>query len=174
MWDHVICQFSKPWGNDLLIHPPSPDQIEFIALHKAYSEVASIPAYYSDWKWPGGQQIAIILKQLESRLREIHKRVHRWDCESPEFIRNMLNSDGEYHLHPKKFDRRSFQEFLTKEEAASLVCEARIKEGSSTFGVNYDPVVRAELTQRGVALLPEGANCSFAQGGDIKMKESED
>ena len=64
------------------------------------------------------------------------------------------------------------QEFLTKEEAASLVCEARIKEGRTTFGVNYDPVVRAELGKRGVELVAEGADCNFVDG-DTKVEVSE-
>jgi len=81
---------------------------------------------------------------------------------------------GEYPSHTKKFYDKPFEEFLTKEEAASLVCKSRIIEGRSTFGIDYDPVVRAELTNKGLALPPEGANCKFVGGKDIEMEESEE
>ena len=83
MWSHVVCQFAKPYGDDAAIYSTNHDQIEFIALHKAYTEMASTPQPWNDWQWPIGQQIAIILKQLESRLRGIHKRVPTWRCELP-------------------------------------------------------------------------------------------
>ncbi len=34
--------------------------------------------------------------------------------------------------------------------------------------------MRAELTNKGLALPPEGANCKFVGGKDIEMEESEE
>ena len=83
MWDHVVCQFAKPYSGNVLIDPTTPDQMEFIALHNAYAEIASIPRPWKEWQWPIGQQIAIILKQLEARLKGAHERVPTWHCKYP-------------------------------------------------------------------------------------------
>ena len=175
MWDHIVCQFTKLYGDNAVIYPMSPDEVEFIALHKAYAEIASIPQPWSDWQWPVGQQIAIILKQLEARLKGAHHRVPAWHCESSisSFCIHMLRqttATGGVIRHTLGFHKQPFQEFLTKEEAASIVCGERLKQGRPTFGMDYDPIIRAELTKRGVELLPEGANCELVEGANMKRE----
>ena len=63
MWDHVVCRFQKP---------TSAAGIELIALHEAWHEIDSIEPPFTDWEFHGGQQISIIKKQLEHRLRHGH------------------------------------------------------------------------------------------------------
>ena len=63
MWDHVVCGFDKSH---------TAKDVEFNALHEAYREISSIPEPWNSWKFPIGQQIAILLKQLEHRLRGAH------------------------------------------------------------------------------------------------------
>ena len=52
-----------------------------------------------------------------------------------------------------------YEQYLTKEVAAKLVIEARIKDNQPLEAVNYDPIVRAELTRRGIHCDPHGAHC---------------
>jgi len=63
MWEHVVCQFSAP---------ASTVQIEFRSLHEAFRTIVSISPPWSDIKFPIGQAIIILLKQIEHRLRAVH------------------------------------------------------------------------------------------------------
>ena len=65
MWDHIVCDYHHDGEN-------TPADVEFIALHKAYWELAATPPPHNDIKFPNGQQLAILLKQLEHRLRAAH------------------------------------------------------------------------------------------------------
>ena len=44
-----------------------------MALHKAREDLAALGPDWQAWKFPGGQQVHILQKQLEHRLRAIHK-----------------------------------------------------------------------------------------------------
>ena len=63
MWEHMVCGFADSGAAE---------DVEFRALHDALNEIASIPPRYHEWQFPIGQQIAILLKQLEHRLRAAH------------------------------------------------------------------------------------------------------
>ena len=63
MWEHVVCAF---------FNPSSDKDIEFRALHEAFTEISSSLKPWHDWQFPIGQQIAILMKQLEHRLRAAH------------------------------------------------------------------------------------------------------
>lgn len=63
MWEHVVCVF---------FNPSSDKDIEFRALHDAFAEISSSLKPWHDWQFPIGQQIAILMKQLEHRLRAAH------------------------------------------------------------------------------------------------------
>ena len=52
-----------------------------------------------------------------------------------------------------------YEQLLTKTAAAKLVIEARIKDKETLKAVGYDPIVRAELTEKGIKCAPEGAHC---------------
>lgn len=67
MWDHVVCPFLH-----LTAPAAAPDDVEFTALREAWHEVTGIPSPHKDWQFPIGQQIAMLLKQLEHRLRAAH------------------------------------------------------------------------------------------------------
>ena len=73
MWDHVACQFT---------HLPFWDEtgLECAALHRALTELRTIPKQWNDWYWPTGQKIAICILQLEARLGALHRRNQAHKC----------------------------------------------------------------------------------------------
>ncbi|KAL9628448.1 MAG: hypothetical protein Q9164_007273 [Protoblastenia rupestris] len=154
MWKHIVCGFSEP-----LI----PIRAEFTALHHAWDELSQAQQQY-EWQWPIGQQIAIVLKQLEHRL--IHAHAGYTTPSSP-----CCPFNGTPNSKAKKL-----KQFLTREEACSIVCDKRIREKASIHGVNYDPLVRKELDSRGLKLLAEGANCHTHHHdiGDCLLGSSDD
>lgn len=56
-----------------MLTPSLQTDVELVALHEARNGIMQLGPNYQDWKFPGGQQIAIIQKQLEHRLRAAHK-----------------------------------------------------------------------------------------------------
>ena len=129
-----------------------------MALHKAYDELRNLPALYHEWKFPIGQQVAILLKQLEHRLRAAH--VGRPNPCSKRLINTsfvmLILRIGECCPF-RKPTKEVFAEFLNKQAAAAIVCKERINKKQSTHAATYDPVVRAEYEKLG-ASLPEDFN----------------
>ena len=72
---------------------------------------------------------------------------------------------GDIQSHDPKVYTKPPKEFLTKTEAARLVCEQRIGEGAYLEAL-YDPIVRAELESRGCKLPAENADCSDTSSTD--------
>lgn len=167
MWDHVVCQFLD--SKDAL-------DIEFRALHFAREEVLQIGKAHRDWKFHGGQQCEIILKQLEHRLRSAHDGRPNPCCKSSLALISLIlipRSRLTSHLPtaeccpfrsnsatfgPKPF----YKKYLTKTEAASLVYDDRIKQNLPIEAIDYDRTMRAELLKRGHKLAEEGVHCVFA------------
>ena len=151
-----------------------PINIEFISLHRALQEIVYIGEPYSDLKFPIGQQVAFIHKQLEHRLRAAHINRPNHCCKSTLNVyiqpspSQSTNADGLNQLAECCPFRKGlsskgfFQQFLSKAEAAQLVCDHILAQKPAVLPfVNYDPVIRDVLESRGVHCLPEGANCTF-------------
>lgn len=73
MWDHIACRFTNLPFWDM-------DALECRALHAAWAELTEIPDTWNNWYFPIGQKIHICVKQIEARMRGLHKRSETHDC----------------------------------------------------------------------------------------------
>lgn len=167
MWEHACCGF---------LGPTSPDDIEFHTLHTAWKEIAEIPETGADWKWPMGQRIFILKKQIEHRLRTAHidRSNPCCECHLPRHITHSQRANSNSPIaaccpfRPTPLPDGAqgpmphYEQYLTKETAAKLVIETRIKDKQPLEAVNYDSIVRAELIRRGIHCDPHGAHCMLA------------
>ena len=64
MWDHELCELKQPW---------TAEDVELRALHDARNFLLNGSPDLHDWNFPGGQQVAILQKQLEHRIRAAHR-----------------------------------------------------------------------------------------------------
>ena len=154
IWDHHVCCF---------LDSPDPKNAEFVALHKAYDELRGLPAIYHEWKFPIGQQIAVLLKQLEHRLRAAHvgrpnpcsKRSTNTSSRSFVMLILWIGECCPFRKPTKKV----YTEFLNKQAAAAIVCKERVDKKQSTHAATYDPVVRAKFGKLGVSLPDDFNEC---------------